>query len=75
MGSGVQPVGGLRFSPRHDLRPKAPVISSNCVHFLQVGRAFGMGRAVSIGHPHLLRPLMADWTCWTVGGSSEGIKP
>ena len=72
---GNQPVGALRFSPCHALRPKAPVISSNCVHFLHVGRAFGMGRVVSMGCPHLLRPLTADWTCCTVGGSSEGIKP
>jgi hypothetical protein len=34
-----------------------------------------MGRAVSMGRPHLLRPLTEDRTCWTVGGFSEGIKP
>ncbi len=34
-----------------------------------------MGRDVSMGRPHLLRPLTADRTCWTVGWLSEGIKP
>src|ERR1019366_1022328 len=33
-----------------------------------------MGRAVSMGRPHLLRPLTEDRTCWTGGGLSEGIK-
>jgi hypothetical protein len=34
-----------------------------------------MGRAVSMGRPHLLRPLTEDRTCCRVGGFSEGIKP
>jgi len=74
-GWAYQPVGGLRLSPCHGLRPKAPVISSNWVHFRQIARSLGMGRAVSMGRPHLLRPLTADCTCRRVGGSSAGIRP
>jgi hypothetical protein len=61
--------------PRHGARPKAPVSLSKRVQLLQTGRSFGMGMDVSMRHPHLLRPLTDDRTCWTACGSSLGIRP
>lgn len=65
----------LRRRPRQGARPKAPLTSSERMHFMQTGRSFGMGGVVSIWRRHLLTPLTADNTCFAVGGCSDGITP